>query len=78
MREMIPTVPALNVFGESNREAIAAQIIALHDKLHPDHITAIWGDTYPAQMARQAIEWANGSKQPAPSDDWFTLIKSTR
>lgn len=74
------TVRPFNVFGNSNRDAIQAQIDVLQSNMTGEKIEDEWGmegedpceHTY--DSANYARRWLDGEEQDSPSKDWKPLL----
>lgn len=78
LEELKDKVPAKTGFGESNIEAIEAQIEALRENLEEDDVEDRYdaGDFTERQRdnALEAIGWRNEDEDDSPSKGWEHLV----
>ena|SRR5436190_13893208 len=83
--EIKPKVPARTFFGDSNWEAIDAQIVTMELNYSTDTIYNRHNDEEPEEgewtaherdSALDARRWLDGETADKPSKDWRVLIKT--
>jgi hypothetical protein len=82
LEALLPKLPKKNYFGEDVHEQVEAQIQVLCEDLDDDDIYAEWEDEDDYDYNRSKIdsaiaarEWATGSTDISPSDDWAPVAK---
>ena len=78
LRKMKPTVRDITYFGDSNHDAIDAQIEVLSGEVDEDEIDdkvedGEWAEHVYAS-ARNAVDWMNGDSDDVPSEEWKELV----
>ena len=77
LRGYIPRVRPTTAFGDSNTDAIGAQVKVLADLMDNDEIYDTWGDDERVcGVAIEALEWLKGNSEEPPSKEWKPLLKS--
>lgn len=74
LQELKPEVPEFTAFGDSNWDAIDAQVAVLKGDLTEDDIEDAWEDEHTYENALTARQWLNGELEGGGLvDDWQTL-----
>lgn len=87
LKRIQPLVPPRTRFGDSNTDAIDAQIEVLEQRLDEQAVDdrrnfededeaddAKWS-IYAGESAMDAARWLNGNRLDAPHTDWLILLK---
>lgn len=80
LKAVKPTVRKFNSFGDSNHEAIDAQIAVLTDGMNVDQIYDAWGDESAEEFSQDLLDSALSARDwvisgdalsaPSPSETW--------
>lgn len=71
-------IPHTTAFGDSNHDAIDAQVEVLQEEMTEDDIYEKWPDDtdmHTRTAAQEAQQWMDGESEDVPSADWATIAK---